>query len=212
MIYIDDYNSKAISNTPPKSTKKLVDKLKAMTNEKRKEQLNAFWQLVGITIAENYDDVKELLSRYGYKVVNEEDSAVAISDLWGKPKWMDFLNEISILIESTIDEKLVENILPQSDESSWIAAAISAVGSIAGGSLGLATSKKQADAAKETAKGQMISAIAQVNAEKQKQKTELAKVKAEETKMMYWIVGILIIVVAIIITVVIIKRRKQENK
>ena len=56
MFYIDDYNSKAITSTPPKRDQKSeVAKTKLELNS---QQLAAFWHLTGITIADNYETVK----------------------------------------------------------------------------------------------------------------------------------------------------------
>lgn len=205
MYYIDDYNSKAVSNTPPQ--KKLVAKLKQVSEESKKAQLDAFWNLMGITIAERFDDVKELLARYGYIVVNEEDAAVAIAEVWGTPKWMDFVDEVSALIESTIDDQLLENLAPKTDESSFVAAIIGAVGAIAGGSLGLASSSKQLKASKENAKTQMLASLAGVQMERERAATEREKAKSEKTKALYWILGIVIIAITIIVAIIIYKRK-----
>lgn len=208
MYYIDDYNSKTVSNNPPK--KKMLDKLKSVSQKNQQQQLNALWQLIGITIGENFEDVKELLARYGYKVVNEEDAAVAIADIWKTPKWLDFVKDLGIIVEATVDEKMVENLLPGTDESSFVAAIITAVGAIAGGALGLASSKKQADAASENAKAQMIAALAQIKAERERAEAERAKAKASENKALYWIIGIVIVMMFVILGIVIYKRSKAN--
>jgi hypothetical protein len=209
MYYIDDYNSKAVTNTPPQ--REMIAKLKQANSEVQKAQMDAFWNLMGITIAENFDDVKEILSRYGYNVVNEEDAAVAISEVWATPKWLDFVKEISLLIEETVDEKL-SDILPKTEESSWIEAVIQAVGSITGGSLQLAASNKQLKATKENAKAQMITALAEVQAERQKVEAERIKAEGGMGKTAYWIVGITIASIAIIVAIVVYRRRKAQSK
>ena len=208
MYYIDDYNSKTVSNNPPK--KKMLDKLKAVSQKNQQQQLNALWQLIGVTIGENFEDVKELLARYGYKVVNEEDAAIAIADIWKTPKWLDFVKELSILIERTFDEKMVENLLPNTDESSWVTVLISAIGAIGGGALGLAQSKKQAEAASENAKAQMIAAIEQARLERERIESEKLKAKASENKAIYWIIGIIIFMTFVILGIVIYKRSKTN--
>lgn len=210
MYYIDDYNSKTVSNNPPK--KKMLDKLKKINQQSKKEQLNAFWKIVGVTIAENFEDVKELLARYGYRVVNEEDAAVAIADIWKTPKWLDFVKELSILVESTVDEKLVENLLPNTDESSWVAALIGAVGALGGGALGLASSKNEAAAASENAKAQMIAAVEQARLERERMEAERLRIKSQEKRTVVWVIGILValVVIAIIVAIIVRNRRNKQ--
>lgn len=210
MYYIDDYNSKTVSNNPPK--KKMLDKLKKINQQSKKEQLNAFWKVVGVTIAENFEDVKELLARYGYRVVNEEDAAVAIADIWKTPKWLDFVKELSILVESTVDEKLVENLLPNTDESSWVAALIGAIGALGGGALGLASSKNEAAAASENAKAQMIAAVEQARLEKERMEAERLRIKSQEKRTVIWVIGILVALVVIAIIVAIIVRNRRQKQ
>jgi hypothetical protein len=209
MYYIDDYNSKAVTNTPPQ--RQMVAKLKQANTENQKAQMSAFWNLMGITIAENFDDIKEILSRYGYNVINEEDAAVAISEVWATPKWLDFVKDASLLIEETVDEKL-SDILPKTDESSWIEAVIQAVGSITGGSLQLAASNKQLKATKENAKATMITALAQVQAERQKVEAEKLRSEGATGKTAIWIVGITIACIAVIVAIVVYKKRRALNK
>ena len=210
MYYIDDYNSKAVTNTPPQ--RQMVAKLKQANTENQKAQMNAFWNLMGITIAEKFEDIKEILSRYGYNVVNEEDAAVAISELWTTPKWLDFVKDASFLIEETVDEKLDNTILPNTDESSWVEAVIKAVGSITGGSLQLAASNKQLKATKENAKATMITALAGVQAERQKVEAEKLRSEGATGKTAIWIVGITIACIAVIVAIVVYKKRKALNK
>lgn len=210
MYYIDDYNSKTVSNNPPK--KKMLDKLKKINQQSKKEQLNAFWKVVGVTIAENFEDVKELLARYGYRVVNEEDAAVAIADIWKTPKWLDFVKELSILVESTVDEKLVENLLPNTDESSWVAALIGAIGALGGGALGLASSKNESAAASENAKAQMIAAVEQARLEKERMEAERLRIKSQEKRTVIWVIGILVALVVIAIIVAIIVRNRRQKQ
>jgi hypothetical protein len=210
MYYIDDYNSKAVTNTPPQ--RQMVAKLKQANTENQKAQMNAFWNLMGITIAEKFEDIKEILSRYGYNVVNEEDAAVAISELWTTPKWLDFVKDASFLIEETVDEKLDNTILPKTEESSWVEAVIAAVGSIVGGSLSLASSNKQLKATKENAKATMITALAQVQVERQKVEAEKLRSEGATGKTAIWIVGITIACIAVIVAIVVYKKRKALNK
>ena len=210
MYYIDDYNSKAVTNTPPQ--RQMVAKLKQANTENQKAQMNAFWNLMGITIAEKFEDIKEILSRYGYNVVNEEDAAVAISELWTTPKWLDFVKDASFLIEETVDEKLDNTILPNTDESSWVEAVIKAVGSITGGSLQLAASNKQLKATKENAKATMITALAGVQAERQKVEAERLRSEGATGKTAIWIVGITIACIAVIVAIVVYKKRQALNK
>jgi len=210
MYYIDDYNSKTVSNNPPK--KKMLDKLKKINQQSKQQQLNAFWQIVGVTIAENFEDVQELLARYGYRVVNEEDAAVAIADIWKTTKWLDFVNDLSVLVERTVDEKMVEILLPNTDESSWVAAVIGAIGALGGGALGLASSKEQAAAASENAKAQMIAAMDQARMERERIEAEKLRIKAQEKRTVIWVVGILVALVIIVIIVAIIVRNRRQQK
>jgi hypothetical protein len=207
MYYIDDYKSRAVTNTPPVN-KELRKKLEVETKSAIQMQLDAFWKIMGLTIADNFDEVQSLLDKYGYKVSNEEDAAVAIADLWEKTKWMDFLKEVSILMESTMDENLVESIIPEKDESGFVEALIGAIGAIGGGTLNTIKSKKDADAAKENAKATMIASLTQLKVEKEKARLEREKMKASKSKSVTWIVIITLLVVVTIIGVIIYKRRK----
>lgn len=210
MYYIDDYKSGAIINKPPVN-KELRDKLAVQSKSAVQSQLNAFWKIMGITIADKYDEVESLLSKYGYKVSNEEDAAVAIADLWEKTKWMDFLKEVSILMEETMDENLVENIIPEKDESGFVEALIGAIGAIGGGTLQTIKSKNESNAAKENAKAAMIASLSQVKVEKERARLEREKIKASKSKATTWIVIVTLLVVVIIIGVVIYKRRQAGN-
>lgn len=209
MFYIDNYQSSVISNKPPVN-KQLMKKLEAEKKSATQAQLNAFWKIMGITIADKFDEVQALLNKYGYKVSNEEDAAVAISEVWDTAKWMDFVKEVSILIESSIDENLVENILPEKDESSFVEALIGAIGSIGGGTLQTIKSKKEADAAKENAKATMIASLTQVKVENERARLEREKMKASKRKTTTWIVIVTLLIVLIIIGVVIYKRRQAQ--
>jgi cobalamin biosynthesis Mg chelatase CobN len=207
MYYIDDYKSRAVTNTPPVN-KELRKKLEVETKSAIQMQLDAFWKIMGLTIADNFDEVQSLLDKYGYKVSNEEDAAVAIADLWEKTKWMDFLKEVSILMESTMDENLVESIIPEKDESGFVEALIGAIGAIGGGTLQTIKSKNESNAAKENAKATMIASLSQLKVEKEKARLEREKMKASKSKSVTWIVIITLLVVVTIIGVVIYKRRK----
>jgi cobalamin biosynthesis Mg chelatase CobN len=209
MYYIDDYKSRAVTNTPPVN-KELRKKLEVETKSAIQMQLNAFWKIMGLTIADKFDEIQSLLDRYGYKVSNEEDAAVAVADLWEKTKWMDFLKEVSILMEATMDENLVESIIPEKDESGFVEALIGAIGAIGGGTLNTIKSKKDAEAAKENAKAVMISSLSQVKVEREKARLEREKMKASKSKSVTWIVIVSLLVVVIIVAVVIYKRRKAQ--
>lgn len=209
MYYIDDYKSRAVTNTPPVN-KELRKKLEVETKSAIQMQLNAFWKIMGLTIADKFDEIQSLLDRYGYKVSNEEDAAVAVADLWEKTKWMDFLKEVSILMEATMDENLVESIIPEKDESGFVEALIGAIGAIGGGTLNTIKSKKDAEAAKENAKAVMIASLSQVKVEREKARLEREKMKASKSKSVTWIVIVSLLVVVIIVAVVIYKRRKAQ--
>jgi len=209
MFYIDDYNSKTITNTPPKKEQKL-EEAKAKL-EMTSKQLAVFWYVSGITIAHSFEAVKTLLEKYGYKVVNEEDAAAAIADMLGTDKWTKFVKEFAEIIENTVDERVFQEYKTSSEEESgFVAALIAAIGAVAGGTLGLISSSKQKQAAKESAKAQMFSGISAAVAERQKQKTEQEISKREQKRNVMWIVIISFLVLGTIIGIVIYKRNKAK--
>ena len=211
MFYIDDYNSKAITNSPPKREDKMeLAKAKKVMESK---QLSVFWYLAGTTIANRFVEVKALLSKYGYKVVNEEDAAAAISDMIGTAKWVKFVKEFGEIMEDSIDERIINDINESSEESGWIEALIQAVGSVASSSLNVAASNKQLKGTKENAKAQMFTGVAAILAEKERTKAEAEKTRREEKKGTIWIVLSIVIALAVIIAIIIIyKRRKAKSE
>jgi hypothetical protein len=114
MFYIDDYNSKTITNSLPKKEREALAKVKSEMDSK---QLATFWYIAGVTIASNYEEVRELLLKYGYDVTNEEDAAAAITDILGTPKWTKFVKEFEGIIEDTVDEKI--DYLKNNEESGF---------------------------------------------------------------------------------------------
>ena len=113
MFYIDDYNSKAITNSPPKKE----EKLELAKTKTEMEQLAVFWHIAGVAIARNFTDVKGLLGKYDYQVSNEKDAAAAITDILGTPKWTKFVKEFEGIIEDTVDEKI--DYLKNNEESGF---------------------------------------------------------------------------------------------
>jgi hypothetical protein len=203
MFYIDDYNSKAISNNPPKKEemKKIIETKKNLTQQ----QLAVFWHIVGVAIGYNYKDIKELLSKYGYKVVNEQDAAVAIADLWSTPKWVDFVKELNFILEDTIDE------YTDAEENGFVGALIAAIGTVAGGTLGIVSSNKQKKAATESAKTQMLSGLTNVLAAREQRKAAESQAKLSKGKTITWVIVSLIIVIGLIIGIVIYKKNKKTE-
>ena len=100
MFYIDDYKSKTVVNAPPGYKEK---------QEQRKQHendvLNLFWYSIGVTIAEQFDSVKELLSRYGHTVSTEEEAATAITDIVHTSRWPKFVEGMAPLLHKTVDNK-----------------------------------------------------------------------------------------------------------
>lgn len=210
MFYIDSYNSKAVTNTPPQRP----DPNKEMAQAKAEmlsKQLASFWYLAGIVIAYNFDEVKALLSKYGYNVSSEEDATVAISEMLGTEKWTKFVKEFGDIMEDTIDERVMDELKEMDEESGWVQALIAAVGAIGSSSLGLASASKQQKAAKENAKAQMFTGVSAALAEKQKLEAEKEKTKREGKRATVWIIITVIIVLALIIGIVIYKRRKAAT-
>ena|ERR1700741_931920 len=206
MFYIDDYNSKAITNGPPKKSDKI-----AISNAKKQmeaRQLAIFWHLAGITIVSDFAEVKGLLNKYGYKVSNEKDAALAITDMIGTAKWANFVKEFGEIMEEAVDEKIVDQINSGGEESAWVQALIAAVGSVASSSLNVAASAKAQEAAKENAKGQMFTGISAMLTEKERTKAEAERTKQSSKKGIIWIVLAIIIVLGIIIGIVIYKKRQ----
>jgi len=207
MFYIDDYNSKTITNSLPKKDREALAKVKSEMDSK---QLATFWYIAGVTIASNYEEVRELLLKYGYDVTNEEDAASAIADMLGTPKWTRFAVDFGNVVEETADDNIIE-LLKNSEESEFIAAIIAAAGAAIGGSLGLASSNKQLKASKENARAAMIMGITNVLAEKEKAKAERARAARESKSGVVWIVVSVIVVIGIIVAIIIYKRNKAKN-
>lgn len=192
MFYIDDYNSKTITNSPPKREDKIaLDKAKKDMDTR---QLSIFWYLSGITIANNFTEVKSLLSKYGYNVVNEEDAAVAMSDMLGTAKWAKFVSDFGSLMENTVDERIINQI--NSEDTGWIEALISAVSSISSSTLNVASSSKELQSTKEKAKTQMISGVTAMLSQNEKTKA-VEKTKVETKKNTIWIIAVIIILILI---------------
>jgi hypothetical protein len=212
VIYIDDYNSKAITNTPPNNKREDKVELAKAKLEINSKQLAVFWHITGVAIANNFSQVKALLLKYGFNVVNEEDAAVAISEMIGTPKWTSFVVEIGEIIENTVDEKIIESLKNNKEESSWVEALISAVGSVAGSSLGLGAASKQQKVAKENAKSQMFSGITSVLVAKENTRLEAEKTKQQQKKSIALIIVSVVIVLGIIIAIIVYRRRKQALK
>lgn len=206
MFYIDDYNSKTVTSTPPKREDKIVlDKAKKDMDTR---QLSIFWYLSGITIANNFTEVKSLLSKYGYNVVNEEDSAVAMSDMLGTAKWAKYVSDFGSLMENTVDERIINQI--NSEDTGWIEALISAVSSISGSTLNVANSSKELQSTKEKAKTQMISGVTAMLSQKEKTKAvEKTKVETKRNNIIKIIIAI-VIVLAIIAYFLYKKRQNKE--
>lgn len=210
MFYIDDYNSKTITNAPPE--KKIYRKdWESAKLESNKKQLQSFFYLAGVVIGKNYSDVKEMLSKYGYEVSSERDAATAISDMIGKKEWPKFLKEFGDLIENTVDESIYENLTEDSknEESGWVEAVVAAVGSITGGALSLASSKKAQQAAKENAKATMFSGLAGILAEKEKTKAEMEKTKQQEKKGVIWIIIGVLLIIGIVVTILVVRAKRK---
>jgi hypothetical protein len=208
MFYIDDYNSKTITNSPPKKADK--EALVKVKTELDNKQLAAFWYIAGVTIASNYDEVSELLLKYGYDVTNEEDAASAIADMLGTPKWTKFLVEFGEIIEETVDESVLNNLKEGNDESGWVEALIQGIGAVGSSSLGLAKSAKDKKAAEASAKAQMFYGITNVLAEKEKLKAEKERTLQNQKKGSTWIIVGVVVVVIAIVGFVIYKKMKSK--
>jgi hypothetical protein len=212
MFYIDDYNSKTITSSPSK--KEDVKELTKTKFEMIKQQLAAFWFLAGVTIVDKFKDVKELLSKHGYMVSDQQDAASAIADMVGTAKWTKFVKDFSEIIEDKVDETIVDVDTKEDKEENSFAgltvAIIGAAGALASGSLGLASSSKHQKAAKESAKAQMFSGIAATIAAKEAAKVERERIASEKQKQIVWIVVSVIIVLGIIIGIIIYKKRKAK--
>jgi hypothetical protein len=206
MFYIDEYNSKTVTNTPP-AKKEAEAKMAKM--EMDSKQLAAFWYLAGVVIARDFEEVKTLLSKYGYDVSNEEDATTAIADMIGTEKWPRFVKEFGDIIEENVLEGIPSS--EGSEESGFVGAIIAAIGQIGGSSLSLAASNKQLKAAKENAKSQMFAGLTNALAEQKKLEAEKEKTKQTQKKAIVWIVVSIILVIAIIVGIVIYKKVKANK-
>lgn len=103
MFYIDDYNSKAIVNRPPKR-----EKFTPEEKQKQDDMLNLFWYTMGVTIADNFDAMKNILNKYGFSVSTEQEAATAVNNMAfdkNTKRWQSFLNDASGLMNKTLDSK-----------------------------------------------------------------------------------------------------------
>ncbi len=100
MFYIDDYKSKPVVNAPPGFKEKQEQK-----KQHENDVLNLFWYSIGVTIAEQFDSVKNLLGRYGHNVSSEEEAATAVTDILHTKRWPKFVEEMSPFINKTVDKK-----------------------------------------------------------------------------------------------------------
>lgn len=104
MFYIDDYNSKAIVNRPPQKQQKFTPEQK----EKQNDMLNLFWYTMGVTIAEKFDSMQNILNKYGFSVSTEQEATTAVNTMaFGKDtkRWQSFLNDVSGMMNDTLDAK-----------------------------------------------------------------------------------------------------------
>ena len=100
MFYIDEYGSKAVVNSPPSKVAR-----EQLMKDAQNDMLELFWYSVGVTIAEQFDSMKKLLDKYGFKVSNENEAADAISKILHTKRWPIFAEEMSPMIHKTIDMK-----------------------------------------------------------------------------------------------------------
>lgn len=101
MVYIDNFDSKSIVGNPPK--KKVV-----YTEEEKQTQndvLNLFFHTMGVVIAENFNETRQILKEYGHSVSNEKEAVNTISEMIGTKYWKPFLDDMSPMLNEVIDKK-----------------------------------------------------------------------------------------------------------
>lgn len=101
MVYIDSFDSKSIVGNPPKKKVFYTEEQKQMQND----VLNLFWHTMGVVIAENFEETKQILKEYGHSVSNEKEAATAISEMIGTKDWKPFLDDMSPILNELIDKK-----------------------------------------------------------------------------------------------------------
>lgn len=202
MIYVDTYDSKAITNAPPSKSVPIPGD--------SSEALKYFWYAIGVTIAENYNTVKNLIAKQGLIVDDKADAVKAITDMWGTKKWDPFLKDITPVVADTLETKHPELLPEESPSGGWVTAVIQAVGSIGTGVAGAVSSDKQLQASKAQAQATALQGIAGVVAEKEKAKAEIAKAQSSEKRALIYVLIALIFVIGAIIAIVVYKKRQQR--
>ena len=170
MFYIDDYNSKAIIDTLPFPVKKATASATEIVKADPKVSAGAensfryFWFLVGATVGQHYTVVDKVLTdKYHIVTTDPADAVTAITDMYGTERFVPFLKDIFPLLEDVSEDNPpnVANIAT-TDENGFAIALIAAIGAVAGGALGLASSAKNAKGQKEAARSNALLGLSTV--------------------------------------------------
>lgn len=236
MFYVDEIDSKVITDKPPVGTIAGNPGTKKISNEGTRQMLKNFWFLMGLTISENYEYTKSLLAKHGYYVTSQKDAAEAIVHLWSTDKWKEFHKDIIPIVQKTTEIKL--NTKPVDESSADGSAPGSAPsGDTQGGSSGgfdltgfgmiaqaaamglgaissVFTGKQDIKRAKieseAIARQEMLKGLNSVAAQKQAAKQAAAQREANKTSTLIWVLVILFLIIAVTITVIVIKKRNKQ--
>lgn len=97
MVYVDEYESQVIVDSPPSVQNAAVTTEKSV--EEKKEVLNYFWSFLSDTINKNFQTVQKVLSNYGIQAENPEQAVSAATGFFGTDKWIPFVKDIAPLLE-----------------------------------------------------------------------------------------------------------------
>lgn len=217
-------SSKAnVNQSNSKKNKEVTDKSKkTISGDEVPSKFKDFWYLMGITIDNNFDNVKKKLFNYGYSVKNKEQAVNAVSDIWISDDFIDFFEDIAPEFEASIagkDSKVLEDYQKSKekkatekmnksvdelsyndeDESPFIGALIASIGAAVGATGSIISSTQQRKMEKERARAEMRKGILDISKQDPPKK---------QTNWMM-IITILLVIVLIIVGVILYKKYKK---
>ena len=163
------------------------------------------WYLVGATIGNKFDQVKELLSEYDYEVDTQEDAIIVISKMFATEDWLDFLEDMQGLMVNTAEkiDKGTPDLPASGEESGFVVTAI--VGGVTAllGVVGTAIKGSQAKKLEEQrAQDAMLQGMLDIH-----------KVREEKKKRTGTIIAIaisLVIIIGLIMFAIYMSKRKKQ--
>ncbi len=202
MFYIDDYNEGGITGAPP--TNEDPGKLTQLTEEAKR-----FWYLAGITVAEDYKAVKDLLAKHNIQVTDPKDAINAMTDMWSTDFWQPFLKDLAPLMAETIGPKFPELL---ADESGFdLGQAINATAQIGSAVAGGVASSKDAKAAQASANAIALKAQYDLQIAREQNAATAANEKATTNRIIIISVILFILIALAIIAFVVWKKNQNAE-